>query len=260
MSGARNQEEKERRQRALLALVRERGSVSVATLPDLFGVSAETTRRDLRALERRGAISRAYGSVRAVDASRFETDVDQRADRDIAQKRRIAAAAASCLGDAQTIYIDEGHLPSLILEHLPSSQPLTIVTPSLTSAAAAAKLPHVTAIVLGGRVRPATLGVVDHFALDMLTQLALDCAFIGTNGVGNDGALSTPDPAVAATKRAAISASRRAIFVGTHTKFGASSFVRFAHLNQFCLAITGVELSPSRARLIERGDTPLHRV
>ena len=45
-------------------LVRQHGSVQVATLARRFGVSMQTVRKDLRSLAERGVMARAYG-VRA---------------------------------------------------------------------------------------------------------------------------------------------------------------------------------------------------
>lgn len=246
------------RRQELLAEIRSAGSVPVSTLATKFSVSNETLRRDLRVLEERGEVERGYGTVRALASSTFESTVQQRATLDIAQKQRIARAAAEYIRDANTVYIDEGHLPSLIVNHLPH-RPLTAVTPSLPSAHLLARQPLVTAIQVGGRVRPATSAVVDHFAVSMLTSLSIDLAFIGANGIDTEGWLTTPDPAVAAIKEAAINASRRTVFVGTHTKFGKSTFVRFCHMRALEAAITGVELRAGKARQFAQWGTPLVR-
>ncbi|NEA41383.1 DeoR family transcriptional regulator, partial [Streptomyces sp. SID11385] len=47
----------------LLNLVRERGSVRVADLAGLLGVSAVTARRDAEALASRGLLDRVHGAV-----------------------------------------------------------------------------------------------------------------------------------------------------------------------------------------------------
>ena len=84
-----------------------------------------------------------------------------------------------------------------------------------------------------GRVRPRTQGVVDMWAVAMLESMELDLAFIGANGVTEQGYLTTPDPAVAEVKKAAIRVSRRWIFAGDHTKFCMFNFTRFADISNF---------------------------
>ena len=110
-------------------------------------------------------------------------------------------------------------------------RPLTVVTTSLYIAQALSQRLEHTTIAVGGRVRPRTQGVVDMWAVDMLESMELDLAFIGANGVTEQGYLTTPDPAVAEVKKAAIRVSRRWIFAGDHTKFGKRTFTRFAALS-----------------------------
>lgn len=46
--------------------------------------------------------------------------------------------------------------------------------------------------MVGGRMRPNTLGVVDYWATRMLSGLSINLAFIGANAIDDDGYLSTP--------------------------------------------------------------------
>jgi DeoR family transcriptional regulator, fructose operon transcriptional repressor len=103
-------------------------------------------------------------------------------------------------------------------------------------------------LLLGGRMRGRTLATVDHWALRMLSDLVIDLAFLGANGISREHGLTTPDPAVAAVKAEVVARSRRRVFVGLHTKFGASSFCRFAEIADFEVLITDSGLTPGEAR------------
>jgi len=245
---ARSQERADERRAALVEMLRQRGNMAVADLPNVFGVSAETIRRDLRVLEDRREVTRAYGSVRAVESGTFETNREERTTRNAEEKLRIARVAAQRIGTAETIFIDEGYLPLVVAREFPQNRKLTIVTSSLPTACELAKLPHLTVIAVGGRVRASTLGVVDPWSVSMLESMELDLAIVGANGVTEKGWLTTPDPAVAGTKRAAMAAARRRIFVGDHSKFGQSTFVRFGRLADVECAITGHEMREATAR------------
>ena len=76
----------------------------------------------------------------------------------------------------------------------------------------------------------------------------LDLAYIGANGLSRDHGATTQDPSVAAVKSTAIQHSRRRIFFGAHTKFGAHSLCRFADVRDFEVLITGTELPAAEAR------------
>ncbi|RKN30477.1 DeoR/GlpR family DNA-binding transcription regulator [Micromonospora musae] len=236
----------ERRQR-ILASAREQGSVDVQKLAADLAVSPETVRRDLHRLEQQGLVRRTHGGAYPVETARFETTLDTRTTRLVTEKRRVATAAAQLLGDAESVYIDEGYTPRLIAEALPAERALTVVTASLDTAAILAASPATTVLLLGGRVRGRTRATVDHWAVDMLAGFVIDLAFVGANGISREHGLTTPDPAVAAVKAQVVTVSRRVVFAGVHTKFGASSFCRFADVADLDAVVTDVGLPASEA-------------
>jgi DeoR family transcriptional regulator, fructose operon transcriptional repressor len=244
----------------LLNLVRSQGRLEVTSATSVLGVSHETIRRDLRLLESQGLISRTYGVAHPIESGAFESSLAFRAEVNPEEKRRIAVAAAERLGEARIIFIDEGFTTQLIANALPEREQLTVVTASIPVATLLAARPNVQVIMLGGRVRGNTLGVVDQWAAEQLGRLVIDVAFIGANGVTLDRGMTTPDPAVALVKSAAMKASQRRIFIGAHHKFGQSTFVRFADITDFELMITGRELPQTIARPYLEAGVSLVRV
>jgi len=237
----------EERQHRILAIARAEGSVDVGKLAADLSVAPETIRRDLRLLEQHGLVRRTHGGAYPVETARFETSLATRTTRLVPDKRRIAATAAGLLGDAETVYVDEGFTPQLIAEALPTDRPLTVLTSSLTTAAALAQVPTFTVLMLGGRVRGRTLATVDHWATRMLSGFVIDLAYVGANGVSREYGLTTPDPAVADVKAEVVRVARRRIFSGIHTKFGASSFCRFAEISDLAVIVTDVGLPAAEA-------------
>jgi len=234
----------------ILALTREGGHVDVTTLAANLEVSTETIRRDLKALEDQGLVSRNHGGAYPVESAAFETSLAMRSGSRVAEKHRIAGVVVPLLEEAETVYLDEGFTPYLVAEQMLSHpKQLTVVTPSLQIGGLIASKSSHTAIMLGGRVRGRTLGTVDHWALDMLSDFNIGVAIIGANGISRDKGLTTPDPAVGAVKAAAVAASRRRIFVGVHTKFGVVSFCHFADVSDFEVIVTESALPPREATL-----------
>ncbi|MFI9650197.1 DeoR/GlpR family DNA-binding transcription regulator [Streptomyces sp. NPDC052040] len=237
----------EERQREIVQAARRAGAVDVTTLATELGVAKETVRRDLRALEDHGLVRRTHGGAYPVESAGFETTLAFRATSHVPEKRRIAAAAAGLLGDAETLFVDEGFTPQLIAEALPRDRPLTVVTASLATAGVLAEAENTTVLLLGGRVRPGTLATVDHWTTKMLAGFVIDLAYIGANGISREHGLTTPDPAVSEVKAQAIRASRRTVFAGVHTKFGAVSFCRFAEVAALEAIVTSTLLPASEA-------------
>lgn len=102
----------EERQREIVRVARRTGSVDVTALAAELGVAKETVRRDLRALEDHGLVRRTHGGAYPVESAGFETTLAFRATSHVPEKRRIALAAAEQLGDAETVFVDEGFTPS----------------------------------------------------------------------------------------------------------------------------------------------------
>ncbi|MGW0632192.1 DeoR/GlpR family DNA-binding transcription regulator [Streptomyces sp. NPDC002758] len=238
----------EERRRGILETARRSGSVDVGKLAADLGVSKETVRRDLNLLERHGLVRRTHGGAHPVESAGFETTLTARTTMHVPEKSRIATAAAELLGDAETVYIDEGYTPQLIAAALPRDRPLTMVTASLSTAGTLASAENINVLLLGGRVRGGTLATVDHWATRMLSGFAIDLAYVGANGISREYGLTTPDPAVSALKAEVMRVAKRRVFSGVHTKFGAVSFCRFAQVTDFEAIVTDAGLHSSEAR------------
>ncbi|MCV7365158.1 DeoR/GlpR family DNA-binding transcription regulator [Mycolicibacterium neworleansense] len=238
------------RQSRIVEFARSRGRVDVLTLADELDVAAETIRRDLKALAGRRLLKRVHGGAIPLETAAFESTVEYRSQVDLAQKHRIAAVAAHLLHGAETVYLDEGFTPRLIAEQL-ADQELTVVTSSLLAAEALAHSETVTVLMIGGRMRGRTLATVDHWAVERLSSLVIDIAFLGTNGITAEHGLTTPDPAVAAVKQTAVTVAQRCVLVAAHSKFGETSFCRFAQVSDFESIVTGTELPADQAQRYE---------
>jgi DeoR/GlpR family transcriptional regulator of sugar metabolism len=237
-------QQSDERRRHILEFARSAGHIQVTALAQQLDVATETVRRDLKVLADHGLVRRTHGGAYPVESAGFESTIAYRSGSLVAEKRRIAAAAIEHLGDAETVYIDEGYTPQLVAERLTSSvRPLRVVTNSLAAARAMAESPAITVLLLGGRVRGQTIATVDHWATGMLSDLVIDLAFLGANGISRDRGLTTPDPAVAAVKHTVVEVSRRRVFVGAHIKFGVTSFCHFADIADFETIITDSSLS-----------------
>lgn len=232
------------RRRRILEVVRGASSTPVTGLFAQIDASDETVRRDLRALEAQGLLERSYGVVRPVMSGAHESSLGYREANGVEEKRRIATAVADLLGDAGTVFLDEGFQMALIADEVARRGPMTVVTPSIAVAQRFTHAETVEVLVLGGRLRPKTLGLVGSWTERMLADLSIDVAVVGANGIDNAGNLTTPDPAVAAVKASALRASRRHLFAGAHHKFGVSTFMRFAVVTDFEQLVTGRELRP----------------
>jgi DeoR family fructose operon transcriptional repressor len=240
------------RQQAILGRARSDGRVDVNSLAEAFDVTAETIRRDLTGLERRGVLRRVHGGAIPVERLSMELPVNQRFDLNAVEKERIAKAAIEQLPDGGSIIIDAGTTTVRFAEMLPLDRQLIVVTHALPVAALLAERSNLTLHMVGGQVRPGTLAAVGSWAERDLASVIADVAFVGTNGITPGRGLSTPDLAEAAVKRALIRSARRTVVLADHSKFGRDEFAHVADLADIDTIITDSEVEEEMAREIEQ--------
>lgn len=250
----------EARRRQILDLARGEGRVRVSELADVLDVAAETVRRDLRTLEDHGLVRRTHGGALPVDRPGFEARMAQRAAESVAEKQRIAACAVGLLEGCESLFIDEGSTALAVANRLLEvDRPLTVVTHSVPVVAALSTRPRTEILMLGGTVRSASMATIGSAATAMLADLTLDLAVLSASGISLERGLSTSDREAADLKRAAVRAAGRRVFVGVHTKFGVTSFCRYAEVDDFDVVVTDTGLPSAVAARYRGADVHLLR-
>jgi DeoR family fructose operon transcriptional repressor len=159
-----------------------------------------------------------------------------------------SAAAVKLLGAAESVFIDEGSTALAVAERLLAiDRPLTVVTHSIPVAVTLANRSDTDILVVGGTLRGASMATVGSAATAMLAGFMIDVAFLGASGISIDRGLSTAEPAPRELKRVAIAVSRQRVFVGASTKFGVTSFCRYAEVRDFDVLVTDTGLSSDLA-------------
>jgi DeoR family transcriptional regulator, fructose operon transcriptional repressor len=231
------------RQQRIMAQARREGSVEVTVLADSLGVAAETVRRDLTALERRGSLRRVHGGAIPVERLELEPTLAARSTRLTDVKRRIAARVLDELPTGGTVLLDSGSTTQALVQLLPPDLDLTILTNSVQTAAALSTHPGITLYLLGGRVRGVTGAAVGDWATSALSGVVVDVAVMGTNGFSAGRGLTTPDQAEARVKAAMVAAARRVVVATDSSKAGDDHLHRFAELADIDLLVTDRDLA-----------------
>ncbi|MEE1755816.1 DeoR/GlpR family DNA-binding transcription regulator [Streptomyces sp. SP18CS02] len=247
------------RQQEILRLAREGGRVEVLSLAEEFQVTAETVRRDLKALDRAGLVRRVHGGAIPAGRLDFEPDLAERESTAADEKDRIARAALAELPERGSVILDAGSTVARLAAGLPPACDLTVVTHALPVAFRLADHPGIALHLVGGRVRHRTRAAVDAWALRAYGQIRADVVFLGANGFSAQHGLTTPDLAEAAVKQALISAARRVVLLADSGKFGTEQFARFGDLADVDLLITDTGLSQEAAEAIEAAGTEVVR-
>ncbi|WP_084076697.1 DeoR/GlpR family DNA-binding transcription regulator [Demequina sp. NBRC 110057] len=243
------------RQQRILEIARTDGRVEVASLAEALEVTTETIRRDLTALEHKGAVRRVHGGAIPAERLELEPTLASRSTQRTDVKRRIAARVLDEIPAGGTVLLDSGSTTQALVDLLPADATLTVVTNSIPAAAALAGRPNLTLLMLGGSVRGATAAAVGDWTTQALAGLVVDVAVLGTNGLSAARGLTTPDQAEAHAKAAMAKAARRVIVATDSSKAGDDHLHRFASLEQVDLIVTDGDLAEDIAEELREAGT-----
>lgn len=219
----------------------------MGALADELSVTVETVRRDLTALERLGVVRRVHGGALPVERLTLEPTLTVRESQRSEQKKRIAERAIAEVPDGGSILLDSGTTTLAVADLLPHDKRFTVVTNSVAIAARLSDRPGIEFMMLGGRVRSRTGAAVGQWTVAALKDMAVDVAFLGTNGFSLERGFTTPDQAESAAKRAMVNSARRVIVVSDATKAGQVHLHRFADASEVAMLVTDTSLDDDTA-------------
>jgi len=213
----------------LLALLRREGTVRIATLAKVFGVTTETARRDLDELAAAGALKRTYGG----GASRSLIDEPGIGVRDRAratERGLIASAAARIVEPGDALMIDCGSTTSAFANALAARHlHLTVVTNCLPVAHALSTNAHCRVILCPGDYVSREAGTFGMDTVEFVAKFKANKAFIGAGGLGPDG-VTDADSKGCSIKRAMMQRSDRTILLLDSSKYDLMHFERICAL------------------------------
>jgi DeoR family transcriptional regulator, fructose operon transcriptional repressor len=234
------------RRQAILQALTGAGRVDAGELAVRLAVTGETVRKDLIALEGQGLLRRVHGGAIPVDEPSFEPEVGDRREF-AAEKRRIAEVALTQLPRRGAVLIDAGSTTAMLAELMPTDRELTVYTNTLPIALTLARRSNLTVYTLGGRLRRQTLAEVDGWASRALSEINVDVAFLGANGVSISRGLTTPDPAEAHVKRLMLGTARRRVLLADHSKLGQVHTCRYGELSDVEALVTDSGMDDEQA-------------
>jgi DeoR/GlpR family transcriptional regulator of sugar metabolism len=210
----------------------------------MLDVSEATVRRDLEWLEGKGYIERTHGGAILNERINSEQEYQQRAQRQIEEKRRIGALAASFVGDGDIIFVNSGTTTTQLIRHIRSDLNATIITNNLIAAMETGEVDF-EILLLGGTYQPRSNSAAGRFAIQNLSQVYANKAFIGVDGISIKHGCTVPSNAEAEVVHLMLERTQGPIFVlADHSKWGAVSNFEVAPIHRINRLITDNLLDP----------------
>ncbi len=248
-------EELGERDRRILELLADRGSLSVAALSAELGVSEVTVRSDFKSLEDRGFITRSRGGA----SPAFHPSILDRQRSMVEEKNRIARAAAELVRDGDAIMIEAGTTTALIAKYLLGKRDIHIVTNSTLVYSYARLNPALSITMTGGEFRRATESMVGPIALRTIADFNVALAFVGTDGFSLENGMTTQLVEGAEIVKAMRIRARETWLVADSSKYGKSGFVGVLPLSAVNGIITDSGLQADVVRSLEQASIRIKR-
>ena len=250
---------REQRRNEMEQFIIKRQNVSMEELCAHFGVSLNTVRADVAELCRRGGVRKIYGGAQSVTPKPAPL-FSQRALTRTGTKRAIAMAAARHIENGDILYIDAGTTTMHLMEFLPPSLELTIITANIYLIDAVLDKPGITLVVLPGILQRRTNSLMDNSTVEVLGRYQCSKAFLGVSGITEDGRLNVSSFAEQALKQAAVRQSRQTILLADSLKFGEYNLLSYGSLREMDLVITDDGIPPLYEAYCESHAIPLETV
>lgn len=222
----------EERQKIILSLVEEKGSVTATELMEALNASESTIRRDLNSLSEAGLLQKVHGGAISNNSNSYNTlddEVELRKERNKSEKNEVAKYAASLIEENDFVYLDAGTTTEAMIDYI-SCKNATFVTNAINHARKLTCKGYTT-YLLGGEFKSVTEAIVGEEAIASVMKYNFTKGFFGTNGVTLKNGFTTPEVKEAMIKKRAIEAAKKSYILCDSSKFGEVSAITFLDFN-----------------------------
>lgn len=219
------------RQKKILELLKENGSVLVSRLAEELNVTEETIRRDLEKLEASESLIRTHGGAIPITENSQELSLNKRKSLNIESKAALAKEAVKHIATGDTVFLDASTTIYYIAKEIKNLKNITVVTNSLRILNELAGVKDIKVICIGGMVGH-NLSVVGSMAENNVrNNYYADKLFFSSRAINQSGILDSNEQECF-IKLNMIKNSEKVYFVCDKTKYGKIGFVKLADFNE----------------------------
>jgi DeoR/GlpR family transcriptional regulator of sugar metabolism len=236
----------------LLERLRSTGRLVTSDAAASSGVSVDTIRRDLAALEALGQARRVHGG--AVLESSLPRSFAERTRGATAETGELAQAVVDRLRPGQVVGLDAGTTGVEIARRIPIELPLTIVTTSPPAAVALEHHRELTVVLAGGVLDLTWMALTGAEAVEAIGSFRLDVAVLGACAVHPEIGVTTQSLAEVGTKRAWVRAAAEVVLPAGSEKVDRVAPFVVCPLDEISVIVCSDDVpAPVRRRLRESG-------
>jgi DeoR family glycerol-3-phosphate regulon repressor len=244
------------RQEQILALVHQRGFVSIEAMAEHFSVTPQTIRRDVNRLCAKSLLRRYHGGA-GLPSGIENAAYQARQVMQLAEKKRIAHAVAGEIPDGSSIFLTIGTTTEQVARALLNHRALKVITNNLHAANVLAENADFEVLVAGGVMNNRERGLVGEATVEFVGQFKTDYCVVGVGGIDGDGTLLDFDVREVRVSQAMMQHARQIIVAADYSKFGRNAMARLGRLDEAQLLVTDRLPPPALKALIKRGKTRL---
>jgi DeoR/GlpR family transcriptional regulator of sugar metabolism len=235
----------ERRRRDIQTRLENTGYVEARQLATDLMVDVSTIRRDLDALARVGLVQRTHGGALPLgEGQPIDLPYEFKKKERLAEKRAIAAYAASLVTDGSSLVLDSGSTTYALAEAIRDRRDLTVATNDLRIAHYLAAAGGLRLFVTGGQLIDSVFTLVGPGALANLAGLHVDWAFLGADAIDADAGVTNVNTVEIPIKQAMLGSGARKVLLADSSKFGRQALARVVASDAFDFIVTDAGLDP----------------
>lgn len=231
------------RHNKILEFVRKNGFCSADELAGRLNTSAMTIRRDFAALEKERLITRVHGGAVPVENLLVSTHIASRLNRDVEEKKKIAAYAAGLIERDDSVFIDAGSTCCYLAEIFPENRSVTVITHSLNIVNILKSKVGVNIICTGGSFEEGIGAFVGSATESCLNGFYVNKSFVGAAGISIEMGCASNDVSESRIKAIMYTHAKDGYVLADATKFSSPAFHSFLPIKQTGKIITDGSLS-----------------
>lgn len=233
-----------------------RGSMTVAELSEMLGVSDQTIRRIVKPLVDAGKVEKVHGAIKSV-GNPMTAPFLTRMQHNRAAKASIASRIVDLVPDGSAVAIDSGSSAGFVAQALQVRRALTVVTNSAFVASTLALTEGNKVFMAGTQLRDFDGASYDRNAFQTVENMQVDTCILTATQVHPERGFLVAEQCEADMGIAMASIARQAIFAVDHSKFittEGAGMLALGAIEPKPVIVTDRALATSMAQVTELAD------